>query len=299
MKEESSHWYTADGTACHSLPTTSKNAQSPTRPVRIADARKMGLFPSVTTILKVLDKPALQNWRSEQVAAAAMRFVRDAFNIADPTKTTDAKQADVNALLHPTEAGDEQIASRIIEAAFLQVEQAADAGVIIHEGCELALSGSSYNEELPVFLPQLNASFPLKVFIRPIIEFVHDNEIEIEANEHRVVNSTVGYAGTIDAPFRSKRGRGILDFKTRKTRAGKPCLPYDEQATQIAAYHVAHYKQPPTAGDIGLNLYISTTEPGRIEAAWYEPQTLSVEWDAFRHICAYWRIRKGYDPRPL
>jgi len=298
--QKSSHWYKATGEPCHTVATKSKTAKYPTRPVKITDAIELGLFPSVTTILSILDKPALSDWKNEQVAAAALRFVRRTI-IFDPTQAIPAPQAADIALLRDEQPeGDAILVERIIEDAFRQVEQAADAGTIIHEGCELALQGLDYDLDKPVFLPELQKEFPLKTFIGPVVEFVRANEITITANEHRVVNLDEGYAGTMDAPMRSKRGIGVLDFKTRKTRPGKPAFAYDEQPMQIAAYHVAHYKSVPEPDShvAGCNLFISTTEPGRVEPVWHDAHTIGQEWEAFRHLCGYWRIRRGYDPRP-
>ena len=66
---ESGHWYTQDGTPAYEVPNKSKGGM---RPTRITDAKKIGLVPSVTTILKVLDKPGLNRWKLNQVMMAAL-----------------------------------------------------------------------------------------------------------------------------------------------------------------------------------------------------------------------------------
>jgi hypothetical protein len=235
----------------------------------------LGLFPSVTTILGMFAKPQLEDWKFRQITDAA--FNTRPFDSEDP----------------------EKYHGRILEAAFKQVEEAADAGTLIHKGAELALSGLEYDEDTPVFLPALQASFPLSCFVEPIRAFVQEHEITVTHNELRLVNHAEGYAGTTDVAMRSKRGLGILDFKTRKTKPGRPCEAYDEQPTQIAAYHVAHYKSVPEDGAhvAGCNLYVSTTEPGRIDAVWYDGARLAQEWTVLRNASEIWRIRKGYDPR--
>ena len=43
-----------------------------TRATTLADARKLGLLPSVTSIIGVLDKPALSNWKMDRAALAAV-----------------------------------------------------------------------------------------------------------------------------------------------------------------------------------------------------------------------------------
>jgi hypothetical protein len=52
-----------------------------------------------------------------------------------------------------------------------------------------------------------------------------------------LVNTKHGYAGKVDVIAKGPRGkRLILDYKTRKTKPGQACTPYDGQAMQIAAY---------------------------------------------------------------
>jgi hypothetical protein len=59
---------------------------------------------------------------------------------------------------------------------------------------------------------------------------------------------------------------------------------------QIAAYaHVAKATR-------GVNLYISTTEPGRIGEAWYDEKTLTENYNAFTHVCKYWQFANNYVP---
>jgi len=306
--KESSHWYRANGDACHTLPTSSPKAKSKTRPVKITDARQLGLFPSVTTILSILAKPQLDEWKQKQVHQATVRKMAELVAVVENVQPTADRVALLTKLVTATDEDFKDKAGQVyafqsacIDEAFKQVEDAADAGTLIHAGAEDALQGKDYNEDAPVFLPALDQTFPLKTFVQPIIRFVEENEIRITGNEVRTVNHTEGYAGTIDAPMRSKRGLGILDFKTRKTDPRYPCEPYDGQPMQIAAYHASHYGCIPEAymHAAGCNLYISTTEPGRIEAVWYEAEQLGREWEAFTHVAALWRHLKGYDPRAV
>ena len=57
MSEESGHYYTRDGS-----PAYTTNGRGTT----LRDARKLGLKPSVTTILQVVDKAALTSWLVRQ-----------------------------------------------------------------------------------------------------------------------------------------------------------------------------------------------------------------------------------------
>ena len=89
---------------------------------------------------------------------------------------------------------------------------------------------------------------------------------------------------------------GAVDWKTRRTKpTEKSIKPYDGQAMQLAAYLAARVG----AGNLhkvrAVNVYISTTEPGRISV--YEHPGLEAEYHAFLAACALWRHLKGFDPR--
>lgn len=298
-KEKSAHWYARDGAACHTQLTKSPKAKNPTRPTTIKDAIALGLLPSVTGIISILDKPQLQDWRNEQVAKAGLALARRIVCFDPAVPISEEQKADIALLRDATKEGDAALQDRIIEAAFQQVEDARDAGEEIHAAAARALAGLEYDEEAGVYLPELELTFPMKTFIEPVQKFVADNEITVTANERRVVNLREGYAGTLDLAMRCKRGVGVGDFKSRKTKPGKPVLAYDEQLMQIAAYYVGHYNVAANwdGHACGWNLFISTTEPGRVESVWYDADGMFREWQAFTHLCAYWRIRKGYDPR--
>ena len=66
--KESGHWYAWDGTPKYTI--TGKNGKE--RNTTLRDARIGGLVPSVTTILKVADKPALNRWKENQILLAAL-----------------------------------------------------------------------------------------------------------------------------------------------------------------------------------------------------------------------------------
>ena len=65
---KSQHWYDKDGNACFEVPKAKGGGM---RATTLADARKMGLYPSVTTIMGVMAKPQLDDWKLQQVAERA------------------------------------------------------------------------------------------------------------------------------------------------------------------------------------------------------------------------------------
>lgn len=70
------------------------------RPTTLRDARKYGLVPSVTTILGLLDKPALTAWKVDQALLAALTLPRIEGESLDDFKkraALDAKQQAIDA----------------------------------------------------------------------------------------------------------------------------------------------------------------------------------------------------------
>ena len=55
---EAGHWYTQTGIPMYTI--VGKNGKE--RNTTLADAKKLNLVPSVTTVLSLLAKPGLENW---------------------------------------------------------------------------------------------------------------------------------------------------------------------------------------------------------------------------------------------
>jgi hypothetical protein len=92
-----------------------------------------------------------------------------------------------------------------------------------------------------------------------------------------------------------KGGKGILDFKTKKTEPDKPVDAYPEFGMQLAAYAATQYGPNALPDVLAANVVISTTEPGRIEIVKHE--NLAALYGCFLSACEIWRFLKGYDPR--
>lgn len=257
-QSQSSHWYKADGTPCHRLPRVRGGGL---RPTTLRDARRLQLFPSVTSILGIFAKPQLDKWKMRQVALASMRLDR-----------TDGES-------------DDYYADRIIDEAFEQVEQAADLGSRIHDAIEKHYEGVAVPDDL-------------QVYTKPVFEWQAQKQVQFIEREKVLVNQLHGFAGTMDVACRyGTNGIGVIDFKTRKTKPGVAVTPYDGQAMQIAAYGATYWGEENLPRLFGANVYISTTEPGRLEVATYTPQQLMAEWEVFKMACSMWRHSKNYDPR--
>ena len=70
--QESTHWYAKDGSPAYTV--TAKNGEP--RPTTLRDAKKLGLLPSVTTIMKAAASPGLEAWKMNQMMLAALTLPR-------------------------------------------------------------------------------------------------------------------------------------------------------------------------------------------------------------------------------
>jgi len=67
---ESGHWYTQEGEPMYTL----IGANGKERNTTLRDAKSLGLVPSVTTILGMVAKPALENWKLTQAITSAINL---------------------------------------------------------------------------------------------------------------------------------------------------------------------------------------------------------------------------------
>lgn len=69
---ESLHWYTREGQTAYEVAAVKGGM----RPTTLRDARKLGLVPSVTTIIKCADRPGLNRWMLQQMMLSALTATR-------------------------------------------------------------------------------------------------------------------------------------------------------------------------------------------------------------------------------
>ena len=71
---ESGHWYTQDGEPMYTI----VGANGVERNTTLRDAKSLGLVPSVTTIIGMIAKPFLENWKIDQALKSAIALEKDA-----------------------------------------------------------------------------------------------------------------------------------------------------------------------------------------------------------------------------
>ena len=196
--ESSGHWYTQEGESAHVVIGKNGNERNTT----VADARKMGLLPSVTSVLGIMDKPQLTSWKISCAIESALTLPK-----------MDGESLD-------------EYARRVVEDSKQQTKKAADHGTKMHEQAENILLGRSCSND-----PELQP------YIKTFKEWAEDNVEKTYWCEKALVGA--GYAGRCDGYVRLKGiGDAIIDLKNRKVGAkGSPF--YDQDAAQLWAYRTA------------------------------------------------------------
>jgi hypothetical protein len=228
------------------------------RPTTIRDARRLKLLPSVTTILKVLHKPALESWKIEQAVLSVLTAERK------PDEQIDA------------------FAERVLRTERQQDAEAATAaekGKAIHGALELAVTGKPWDEKWSEYvLPALEA-------IRPFGKMI--------ASEKVIVGK--GYAGKTDyvAGYDASGGPvvTVADFKCSKSIPEKEA--WDEHQLQLAAYAAGLDIEAQVVHSV--NVYISTREPGMVKVHTNLNWKDAFE-RGFMPILSYWQWRNDYNP---
>ena len=194
---ESQHWYTRTGDPAYTV----KNKEGHQRPTTLREARKLGLVPSVTTIIKCAASPGLEAWKLQQMMLAALTLPRA------PEET------------------EESFISRIQADSKEQAKMAAERGSEVHAALESFFETRHVTTK---FSPAVlgTESEIVKVF----------GDLTWSAEKSFALN---GFGGKVD--LHSKDGQGVvIDFKTKEftSETLDKAQGFDEHAMQLAAYRV-------------------------------------------------------------
>jgi hypothetical protein len=260
--ESGGHWYKApSGEPFYSIGD---------RGVTLRDARKIGAVPSVTTVLQVIDKPALTSWLCEQTALAALTL---------PKIDGESDSAWIARIKVDGRAG---------------AKAAAEEGTRIHDAIEHSF-GISDQAHLDKYRPHVEATRTELVRLFP--------DVTDWVSEQSFAHS-LGYGGKVD--LHSPSTGIVVDFKTKDGdfSDGKR-LDYD-QNVQLAAYQVGLGVRPFEMFDMDppqfsptqcANIFVSRTHPGCVASHVWSADDIAYGWDVFSHALSLWRVLKRYDPR--
>jgi len=257
--EKPAHWYLPNGEPLH---TVQKKDGSGERPTTLADARKLGLLPSVTSILSIKAKPALDAWRLEQGILSALTLPRG------------------------TEEPIDEFAKRVVVDAEEQSRKAAEFGTKIHQAIEDA-------HKLGVFVQGEDYAF-----IKGYEDWFHKEILQVLSTEETVVNQIVGYAGRVDVVAETKNhGVCVIDIKTQKrvSETKKEATFYPEWGMQLAAYQQAILLQGGFLVDINImSVVINSNKPDDVSVTvWEKPERY---YEAFKSCVNLWQFDRNYYP---
>jgi len=193
---QGSHWYYPDGREAYEVPSSDGKKQIKTT---VTHARKLGLYPSVTTIMKILDKPEIGNWRVERAIKASIASKRNAGERIS------------------------QFIERIVEIAQSKSKTATNFGGDIHSYMEVLLVGKVFDS---ISIPQATKD-ALKEYTQKYIKSAEC--------EKTVIGD--GWAGKFDCSAILTDGRKCLyDWKTQGTKPARPFNFYKEFIIQLGTY---------------------------------------------------------------
>lgn len=251
---ENAHWYRRDGEPLHSVPS----AKGEPRPTTLRDARKLGLLPSVTNVLGVINKPELVEWKMTQAVLAALTLPR------------------------LEGEGEDAFAKRVVEDAQSRVRSAVDFGSAFHAGAEHVANTL-----------EVDPTGPYAAWLNLHRDWFQANCVRMVWTERVLVNSELGYAGTADLLVEhQEHGLTLVDYKTQGVKPGYKARAYSSWCQQLAAYRRA-IGQPMAC----LSVIVNSAEPSApVEHLWSEEE-LRTGLESFEAALVIWRNEKGYDPR--
>lgn len=270
-----SHFYhPVTGELVSQVPYKDAKRAGEMREATLRDARPLGLLPSVTTVLQLLDKPMLNRWKVETALEAL-------FSGMAQTKEEAVEQMD-------------RVGS-----------DAADLGTAIHHGIETALKG------LSPWTGSIEVRRQVMPVVEGFMRWYGTSGLVCESAEHTVVSRTYGYAGTIDFLGTLNGQPVICDFKTQDftelkigaKKDGKnigPLFHEPEYPLQLAAYELAIGDlRPGTEWELQpsrdrYSILISRQVPGLVAVKKWEERE---RWDkAWLNLWAAWQDLKNYYP---
>ena len=238
----------------------------------LKEARENGYLPSVTTILKTIASPGLEQYKQNQMFEAVIEAQAENFLYTDA-----------------------ELKKRAFEISKLHARKAAQLGTVVHYMIADYLQGK------PVH--RLQSNKPQWVFA-PVRDWIDENVSIIRAVESVVVNNDLGYAGKSDLDCELKSGpTAIIDWKTQAIppkymkKDGQPQKNrwYDTWLMQLVALERTSLE------DCVLLSVMIGTHPENY-GCWVRQWTREEKaqaWECFKAALTIWRIKNKMPQRVL
>ena len=257
--KSSAHWYRVNGEPCHSRLTK----QGKERATNLRDARKENLYPSVTSILGILNKKGLEQWKQNNLLKSAW---------------------DKRELV----ADFEKWLKEVVASSWEVSKEAMQFGTDWHHMAEsYATTGKIENiaPQVEPYVDEFKAWFDEKV-------------VEVVSSEQSVVHP-LGFAGTRDLVFKHKDYPGLVvgDYKTQNVNEKYGPKVYPEHALQLAAYHQCKIEGN-TDPVVCLSIIIDSNKPAPLHEHVWPAEEINDAWETFCHCLAIWQAQNKYKPSP-
>lgn len=251
--DQAGHWYTQDGDSAHVI----IGANGKERNTTVTDARKLGLLPSVTSIIGILDKPQLTSWKIEQGIMSSLTLPKEE-----------------NETL-------EDYARRVVKDSKESTSKAAEHGTKMHTEMENILLGRACSTDEV-----------LKPYIETFRNWASENVEKTYWCEKALVGA--GYAGRCDAYVKLRGiGDAIIDLKNRKINKKYNTPPfYPTDGQQLWAYRNAS-ENPKCAC---VSVVLGSNDSEYIKHHQWDEEELYQSGIAFCAMQKVWSWVKNYTP---
>jgi hypothetical protein len=218
----------------------------------------MDLVPSVTTVMKVMAKPGLEQWKLEQMLLSAL------------------------TLPQLPDEGEKAYIARIVADSKETGKQAAEKGTRIHESIEKWYDGNKNVEHVDT----------AKAFEEAVFNHFKTHPFQPWLTE-RAFASPLGFGGKVDLYCAADEHAPVgivLDAKSKDFGPDDKVDAYDEHVMQLAAYRnglgLPHARC--------ANVFASRTYPGLIKIVEWTEQDLVNGWEMFQCLLRFWKLKNNF-----
>lgn len=272
-----SHWYMPDGTPVHTVIGKDGNP----RPTTLRDARKLGLLPSVTTVMKPTSgSPILTDWIVTQALVSALNH---------PGGVPVIKAAPGDTSLSDKDPRVKAFTDWCKDDSRKQVRDKAELGGCIHDALKQSFLDP---DEVPAhFLAHVDAAR------RVLAEQFGDDRVWHPERSFGCVELGVG--GCIDLDSDEEPGPLLGDFKCKEFDGNKrpKDMVFDEHVMQLGGYRLARTARDPRYANARcFNVFVSTSVPGLVVIHHHTDEDMKRGEEMFLASRAFWRAQNKYTP---
>lgn len=250
------------------------------QPIKDSVAKKMGLLPSVTSVMDVSEDPFLSSWKRQQVVLAAQK---------DPCASLED----------------------VVGSAFESANRSASIGTQYHQAISILIPMiEKCKREAEYVVATVNSQVlgdlldvPTS-FYELLFDWYRSMGLRSKRIEHRSASKTLGFGGTVDFIGVCNQGNVgkevdvVVDWKTQQT-GGKSARYYPKWAVQLGAYQ----RLSGLDEDAQLmSVVIPTDKEDKIyKKIWTKDRSPSYWYGVFESMLNIWcsPLFMNYDPREL